>query len=177
MANELKEKQRQLMELLEKRFLPKKAGNNAVEFMYFSGIAEFKCKIEINLEAKGIFLSAIFTMPIPKNYQMTALEWCNAINNKSLEGHFSIDPGTGYIKWASGIYFWKIELTERIMRTLLESSILNIDHYSHSLLYVFNGSAENNYDGALKLIGDHPGISVSKYCHYTYEKHPSIERN
>jgi hypothetical protein len=60
---------------------------------------------------------------------------------------------------------------------VLESSILNIDHYSHSLIYVFNGSAEDDYAGALKLIGERPGISVSKSCHYTYEKHPSIERN
>jgi hypothetical protein len=43
MANELKEKQEQLMELLAKRFLPQKDGKNAVEFVYYSGVVEFKC--------------------------------------------------------------------------------------------------------------------------------------
>lgn len=176
MSNELKEKQQQLIELLEKRFLPHKIGENAVEFIYLSGVAEFKCKIEIDLHSKGIFFSALLSLPIPEDYQMTALEWNNSINEKSLVGHFSINPDNGYVKWTSGFYFWKSELTERLMRTLIESSILSIDHYSHSLLYVFNGGAEQNYSKAFMLIGETPEISVSKSCHYTYEKHPSIER-
>jgi hypothetical protein len=177
MFNELNEKQEQLMALLAKRFLPKKDGKNAVAFVYYSGIAAFTCSITIDLVSKGIFLSAVLATPMPEAYQMTALEWCNAINDKSLAGHFSIDPETGYVKWSYGIYFWKMELTERIMRTLLESSILNIDYYSHSLLYIFNGSAEHDYEGALALIGEDPGISISKNCLYTYEKHPSIEKH
>ena len=175
--NELKKKQEQLMELVGKRFIPKKDGENAVEFVYYSGVAEFQCRIEIDLNSKAIFLSAVLTTPIMEDYQMTALEWCNMINDKLSIGHFSIDPETGYVKWSSGTYFWKTELTERIMRTLLESSILNIDHYSLSLLHVSIGDAENDYASAIELIGVSQGIAVSESCHYTYEKHPSIERN
>ncbi len=75
------------------------------------------------------------------------------------------------------MYFWKEELTQRKMRTILESSILTIDRYIKSILYVFNGNAEGeDFSKVIQLFGENIGIGVSESCHYKFEKHPSLER-
>ncbi|MGI4872790.1 MAG: hypothetical protein ACRYFX_16650 [Janthinobacterium lividum] len=173
----LKEKMTILTNLLERRFLTTQVAENALGFTYLSGPIAFDCKIEVDLNSKSLYLTATLGLPFAEENQLTALEWCNCMNEKLYTGHFAVNPDTGHLKWLSGLYFWKQDLTERIMRTLIESSILTIDHYLASLLYVFNGNAEGeDFQPALALLGKDLGIGVSKSCHYTVEKHPSIER-
>jgi hypothetical protein len=64
--------------------LPKKDSKNATELVYHPALAEWKCRIERDLDSKRLLVSAVLTMPIAEDYQMTALEWCNAMNDKSL---------------------------------------------------------------------------------------------
>lgn len=177
MAATLEEEITILTNLLERRFLTTQVAENTLEFTYLSSSVTFDCKIEVDSHSKSLYLTATLGLPFAEENQMTALEWCNCVNEKLYTGHFAINPDTGHLKWLSGLYFWKQDLTERIMRTLVESSILTIDHYLASLLYVFNGNAEaEDFEHALALLGKDLGIGVSESCHYTVEKHPSIER-
>ncbi len=166
-----------LKELLERRFLTKTLDSNSIGFEYLSGSILFNCKIEIDLTSKSIFFEGVLFLPFPEEYQLTALEWCNCINEKLPIGHFAINPENGFLKFKNGTYFWKENLTERTMRTLIESSILTIDQYTKSLIFVFNGNAENDdFEKAIELFGEDIGLGISKNCHYSIEKHPSIER-
>lgn len=166
-----------LQELLERRFLTKTSDSNAIGFEYLSGNILFNCTVQIDMISKSIFFEGVLSLPFQERHQLTALEWCNCINERLPIGHFAINPDNGFMKFKNGSHFWKEDLTERTMRTLIESSILTIDQYTKSLIFIFNGNAENNNFGkAIELFGDDIGIGISKSCHYKIEKHPSIQR-
>jgi hypothetical protein len=161
-------------EILERRFLTSERAENVVGFTYLSGSIPFDCTIKIDARAKGIYLAAILSLPVPDAYQLTMLEWCNAMNEQLWTGHFAINADRGHLKWQSGSYYWNQNLDEQAVRTLLESSILSIDFHIASLIFVFSGHSEgSDLSEAIALLGKDIGIGTSARCHYNVEPHPS----
>jgi hypothetical protein len=159
-----------LRSLLEKRWVTSPLDETSHQFPYLSGSIPFNCYAEINPDMEGLFFRAIYGgATLEKEYFSCIESLCTNHNIFLPVGCFAFNRDSGDFRYKSGIYFWGQELTEKMMRNVIEPSIELIDHY---ILSFVSASVGKPLHEALARVGEDPGIGASEMCHYKYEPHP-----
>ena len=155
---------------LERRWTTMPMDPSALQFQYLAGPIPMSCYAEINPDMEGF----IFRAALPgggmdkKNYENLS-RLCEIHNAALPIGCFVFNRENGEVRYKSGVYFWGTEPTERMMRNVIEPSIMLLDHYILSLVHVWVGQG---IDESLARVGEDPGIGTSENCHYRHEPHP-----
>jgi len=77
-----------------------------------------------------------------KNYENVA-RLCEIHNARCLSGG-RVNWESGEVRYKSGVYFWATEPTERMMRNVIEPSIMGLDHRVLSLVRLRADRASKN---------------------------------
>jgi len=117
---------------------------------------------------EGFIFRAVLPGLDKKNYENVS-RLCEIHNAALPMGCFVFNRENGEVTYKSGVYFWGTEPTERMMRNVIEPSIMLLDHYILSLVHVWVG---HGVDESLARVGEDPGIGTSENCHYRHEPHP-----
>lgn len=164
-----------LRNLLEKRWATRPLDDSSYQFQYLSGSITFNCYAEINPDMEGFLFRAIFGgAPLESNTYACIESLCTNHNVNLPIGCFAFNKESGDLRFKSGMYFWGLDLTEKMMRNVIEPSIQLIDQYVLSLV---SASVGKPFHEALARVGEDPGIGTSDMCHYKYESHPRAAKN
>jgi hypothetical protein len=157
---------------LERRWMTKPMDPWAFQFQYLAGPIPMPCYAQINPEMEGFLFRAVLLGSglDKKNYENVAL-LCEIHNGKLPVGCFAFNRENGEVRYKSGLYFWGTELTERMMRNVIEPSIMLLDDHILSLVHVCVG---HGVEESLARVGEDPGIGTSEHCHYRHEPHPRV---
>jgi len=156
--------------LLEKRWCTQKLDEWSYSFQYLSGSIPFNCYMEINPEMKSVLFRAILGgAPLELAFYDNMERLCTIHNVKLPNGCLAFNPENGEVRFKTSSYFWSMELTEQMIRNVVEPSLMLLDSCVLSIVSVHSGGSLNE---ALTLIGEDPGIGTNNLCHYKYEPHP-----
>jgi hypothetical protein len=159
-----------LRALLERRWATTPLDPWAYSFQYLSGPIPFNCYVQINPDMEGLLFRAQLggaSLEIEHYPRMAQL--CETLNLEVPVGCFSFNSSNGDVRWKSGVYFRKQELTEQMIRNVIDPALLHIDNAIHAIVSIHSGQS---LEVALSRVGDDLGIGTSESCHYRFEPHP-----
>lgn len=159
-----------LFDLLERRWVTQELDDSSYSFEYLAGPIPFSCYVEINPKMEGVLFRAILGgAPLPKESFESMERLCTLHNLQLPNGCFAFNPQSGEVRFKFGAYFWKQDLTEQMLRNVLEPAIQLLDAHVLSIVSVYAGKPLSE---ALTRTGENPGIGTSSRCHYKHEPHP-----
>ncbi len=155
---------------LERRWTTMPMGPWALQFQYQAGPIPMPCYAEINPDMEGfIFRAALQRIRADKETYENVARLCEIHNATLPIGCFVFNQQSGEVRYKSGVYFWGTEPTERMMRNVIEPSIMLLDDHILSLVHVWGGGG---VEESLARVGEDAGIGISEICHYRHEPHP-----
>ncbi|MCC9607183.1 hypothetical protein LOC68_14110 [Blastopirellula sp. JC732] len=159
-----------LLDLLERRWRTQPLDEWSLSFPYLAGSIPFHCYAEINPNMEAFLFRAIMGgAPLDREYYGNMKDLCTLHNVRIPSGCFAFNPENGELRFKNSVYFWRQELTEQMMRNVIEPSLLLLDNYVLSLVAVHVGKSVQE---ALTRVGEDPGVGKSSACHYKQEPHP-----
>jgi hypothetical protein len=124
MTEELFQAKMQLVyDILAEQWEPERMDEHSWAFRHVSGWVPLTCYTEINPELELFLFRAINTLPVEPPRRSLVAEYLTRVNYPLPAGNWAIDLDDGEVRWKAGVYFSGTDLSEPLVRNVLDSSL------------------------------------------------------
>jgi hypothetical protein len=117
-----------LEEVLLERWEPERQDPWSFSFSWVAGSIPISCYAQINPEMEGFIFRAILPARVGPDKRSLVAEFIHRINFAQPIGNWAIDLDTGDTRFKNGVYFGGGELTDNLIRNVIESSLVFVYH-------------------------------------------------
>lgn len=114
---------RRLESVLNERWTPVRQDADSFAFRWVAGHIPLNCYVQINPKMRAILFRAINPLPVPARKRPLVAEYIQRVNYNLPVGSWAIDLDDGEVRFKNGLYFLDGDLTETLIRGLIESSL------------------------------------------------------
>jgi hypothetical protein len=126
---ELQAKLQLLHSILSEKWTPQRLDEHSWGFQHVAGRVPLSCYAEINPQMEAFLFRAVNPLPVEPVRRALVAEYITRVNYPLPIGNWAIDLDDGEVRWKSGLYFGDCDLSDQLMRHVIESSLFFI--YQH----------------------------------------------
>jgi hypothetical protein len=160
-ANQLKATMKRLKTVLNERWEPEVLDEWSFVFPWVAGCIPLSCYAEVNPDMQGFVFRAINPLPVEPDTRPLVAEFIHRVNCAQPIGNWAIDLDTGDVRFKNGVYFRRAELTESMIRNVIESSLFFVYHDIMGLVKLQTGGTLHEAMAARGIdhgVGHAPGM-------------------
>jgi hypothetical protein len=156
--DELQAKLQLLHTILSEKWTPQKLDEHSWGFQHVAGWVPLSCYAEINPQMEALLFRAIHQLPVEPAKRGLVAQYITLVNYPLPIGNWAMDLNTGDVRWKSGIYFGGCDLSDKLIRHVIESSLFFI--YQH-VVGIAKLQTGGTMEEALASIGQDHGHGVT----------------
>lgn len=145
--------------ILAEKWTPQKLDEQSWGIQYVAGWVPLSGYAEINPQMEAFLFRAINPLPVELSKRGLVAEYIARVNYPLPIGNWAINLDDGEVRWKSGIYFGGCDLSDRLIRHVIESSQFFIYQHIFGIAKLQTGGT---MEEALATIGQDHGCGMTK---------------
>jgi len=148
-----------LAKVLNERWEPKRQDDRSFAFPWVAGSIPLTCYVQINPDMEGFIFRGIHSLPFEPAKRSLAAEFIHRINYAQPIGNWAIDLDSGDVRFKNGVYFRGGELTENMIRNVIDASLFFVYNDIMGFVKLQTGGALSD---AMNARGKDHGVGTTK---------------
>jgi hypothetical protein len=145
--------------VLNERWEPQRHDATSFVFPWVAGSIPLTCFVQINTDMQGFIFRAMPGLPVEPKLRPIVGEFIQRLNYEQPIGNWAINLDTGDVRFKNGVYFRGGELTENMIRNVIDSSLFFVYHDIMGFVKLQTGSTLAE---AMAARGKDHGVGVTK---------------
>jgi hypothetical protein len=150
---------KRLEAVLSERWKPQRQDERSFAFPWVAGCIPLSCYAQVNPDMGGFIFRAINPLPVEPAKRAVVAEFIHRVNYAQPIGNWAIDLDTGDVRFKNGVYFRGGELTENIIRNVVDSSLFFVYHDIMGFVKLQTGGT---IEEAMAARGKDHGVGITK---------------
>jgi hypothetical protein len=159
MSQEFQLAMRRLEAVLSERWEPQRQDEWSFTFPWVAGSIPLSCYAQVNPDMCGFIFRAINPLPVEPAKRILVGEFIQRANYTQPIGNWAIDLDTGDVRFKNGVYFRGGELSENMIRNVIDSSLFFVYHDIMCIVKLQTGSTMVE---AMAARGKDHGVGIAK---------------
>jgi hypothetical protein len=114
--------------ILNERWEPKRLDATSFGFPWVAGSIPLSCYGQINPDMDGLVFRAINPLPVAPAQRPLVGEFIHRINYAQPIGNWALNLDTGDLRFKNGVYFRNGDLTDNMIRNVIDASLFFVYH-------------------------------------------------
>ena len=144
--------------VLSERWEPQRQDDRSFAFPWVAGGIPLSCVAQVNPDMGGFIFRAINPLPVEPAKRALVGEFIHRVNYAQPIGNWAIDLDTGDVRFKNGVYFRGGELTENMIRNVIDSSLFFVYHDIMGIVKLQTGGT---LEDAMAARGKHHGVGIT----------------
>ncbi len=144
--------------ILNERWEPQRQDEWSFAFPWVAGCIPLSCYAQVNPDMDGFVFRAILMAVEPAKRAVVA-EFIHRLNYSQPIGNWAIDLDTGDVRFKNGVYFRGGQLTENMIRNVIDSSLFFVYHDIMGFVKLQTGCT---IEEAMAARGKDHGVGITK---------------
>jgi hypothetical protein len=145
--------------VLRERWEPQRQDERSFAFPWVAGCIPLSCYTQVNPDMGGFIFRAIKPLSVEPAKRPLVGEFIHRVNYAQPIGNWAIDLDSGDVRFKNGVYFRGGELTENMIRNVIDSSLFFVYHDIMGFVKLQTGAT---IEEAMAARGKDLGVGITK---------------